>query len=99
MRKIIVGAQVSMDGVMQAPGGPAKFYPMHNGQPYSELIRLALSDSAYSAPESFRPAYVPDSLSRQNYTPPPKSRQCLGHRAPGKRTHRRLRARSQGGSR
>jgi hypothetical protein len=22
MRKIIVGAQVSMDGVMQAPGGP-----------------------------------------------------------------------------
>jgi hypothetical protein len=23
MRKIIVGAQVSMDGVMQAPGGPA----------------------------------------------------------------------------
>ena len=24
MRKIIVGAQVSMDGVMQAPGGPAE---------------------------------------------------------------------------
>jgi hypothetical protein len=22
MRKVIVGAQVSMDGVMQAPGGP-----------------------------------------------------------------------------
>jgi hypothetical protein len=24
MRKIIVGAQVSMDGVMQAPGGPTE---------------------------------------------------------------------------
>jgi hypothetical protein len=24
MRKIIVGAQVSMDGVMQAPGGPTQ---------------------------------------------------------------------------
>ena len=24
MRKIIVGAQVSMDGVMQAPGGPSE---------------------------------------------------------------------------
>ena len=25
MRKIIVGAQVSMDGVMQAPGGPWEY--------------------------------------------------------------------------
>ena len=24
MRKIIVGAQVSMDGIMQAPGGPTE---------------------------------------------------------------------------
>jgi len=24
MRKIVVGAQVSMDGVMQAPGGPTE---------------------------------------------------------------------------
>ena len=27
MRKIIVGAQVSMDGVMQAPGGPGRIRP------------------------------------------------------------------------
>ena len=32
MRKIIVGAQVSLDGVMQAPGGPTEDLPSREAQ-------------------------------------------------------------------
>ena len=35
MRKIIVGAQVSMDGVMQAPGGPTEDPPLRGASAHS----------------------------------------------------------------